>query len=121
MEKREGKTAAGRKGARTPQNKPQTNDSAELRQKLLGLADPKTSSGRAMMLVEQILKPTSSHRAASALFELLQLTGWQDEHDERHVIAFHASFHALFFRDDWLPGMNWLLDKIYTPRTQTNK
>jgi hypothetical protein len=121
MKKREGKTGAQSADTHAPQNTPKADDTAGLRQHLLELADHNTDRGRVMMLVEQILKPESAHQAANALSQLLHLIGWQDDHDKRHGITFCVGFYSLLFRDDWLPVMSWLLEKIDMRATQTTK
>ena len=70
-----------------------------------------TEHGKAMRLVNRILKPSSQHDAAHALFDLLHLVGWNSKKSDRQFVAFMASFQALLYGENWIEGVRWLNNK----------
>jgi len=75
---------------------------------VLGLDKP---YGQAMALVNRILQPQSTHDAANALFELLELTA-KGDHSKRFLIVFVAQTQAMLWRDDWEDGFRYFLSLV---------
>jgi len=64
---------------------------------VLGLDEP---PGQAMALVNRILRPQSTHDAANALFDLLELTV-HGPSEHRSGVVFFAQLQAMLYHDDW--------------------